>query len=563
MVTAPDFADAATAAAATEAEAAERGWLERAESLRKSGTLAEAIRLGEKALASAERRGDARMQALSQLALANYHRYVPNSLTAIQLLNCAEAWLRAAADPRLAKALTFKGMVLSDLGDHTRAIDLYRDALDVMDLHRNGAELDLVLEATCHGAIGIACTQLGEFGQAEEAYLRALGIFRAERNAEGMGYLFNNLAILRVRAIQALPDRGEAAAALGRELFRFIDDGLEINERSVGSVHLRALLRNTRGDGLRALGRAADALPDLEFARAAYQAMDSPRGVADLSADFGAALLELGRNEDALVRLGDGLAVALAHELKDHQRRLRKLLADAHERAGDPARALAEYKAYHMLERELHDRDTQKKLQQLALREEIDRALAEAREQSVRSAELTEQNETLRRQTEALDRIAYEDALTGLANRRRFEERAAALPAALPESFAVAVLDIDFFKRINDTWSHPMGDAVLQAVGAILRAHCREQDLVARIGGEEFVLAMHGVTPAQAAEACERVREAVASHPWQALQNEMAVTISIGLASGDGQAALGDLLKTADQRLYAAKRGGRNRVVST
>ena len=96
-----------------------------------------------------------------------------------------------------------------------------------------------------------------------------------------------------------------------------------------------------------------------------------------------------------------------------------------------------------------------------------------------------------------------------------------------------------------------------------LRAHCREQDLVARIGGEEFVLAMHGVTPAQAAEACERVREAVTSHPWQALQNEMAVTISIGLASGDGQAALGDLLKTADQRLYAAKRGGRNRVVST
>ncbi|MBP8296400.1 MAG: tetratricopeptide repeat protein, partial [Burkholderiales bacterium] len=313
MVTAPASADPSVDAAA--AEAAERGWLEQAESQRKSGTLAEAIRLGEQALASAERRGDARMQALAQVALANYHRYVPNSLTAIQLLNRAEIYLRAAGDPRLAKALTFKGMVLSDLGDHTRAIDLYREALDVMDRHRNGPDPDLVLEATCHGAIGIACTQLGEFGQAEEAYLRALGIFRAERNAEGMGYLFNNLAILRVRAIQALSDRGEAATALGHELFRFIDDGLDINERSVGSAHLRALLRNTRGDGLRALGRAAEALPDFEFARAAYRAMNSPRGVADLSADFGAALLELGRNEDALVQLGDGLAVAQAHEL--------------------------------------------------------------------------------------------------------------------------------------------------------------------------------------------------------------------------------------------------------
>ena len=72
---------------------------------------------------------------------------------------------------------------------------------------------------------------------------------------------------------------------------------------------------------------------------------------------------------------------------------------------------------------------------------------------------------------------------------------------------------------------------------------------------------MHGVAPAQAAEACERVRDAVARHPWYTMQNEMAVTISIGLAGGDGQTALGDLLKTADQRLYAAKRGGRNRVV--
>src|SRR6185436_12535567 len=113
----------------------------------------------------------------------------------------------------------FKGLILSDLGDHTHALGLFHEALGVFDSHR--ATADPVQEATCLGAVGIACTQLGEFAQAEDAYLRALEAFRGVRNAEGMGYLYNNLAILRVRAIQALPERGDAAVPLARELFQF------------------------------------------------------------------------------------------------------------------------------------------------------------------------------------------------------------------------------------------------------------------------------------------------------------------------------------------------------
>jgi len=544
---------------AQDPSAADRRRLEDADSLRRSGSLDAAIRLGDEVLASAQARGDARTTALAQVALSNFHRYVPNSLIAIQLLNGAEIYFRDAGEVGLARVLTFKGMILSDLGDHTKALDLFHEALGVFDAHR--VAVDPVQEATCLGAIGIACTQLGEFEQAEDAYLRALEAYRGVRNAEGMGYLYNNLAILRVRSIQALGERGAAANALGNEMFAFVDQGLELEERSVHSTHLRALLLNTKGDGLRALGRAAEALPLIEQSLAAYRDMNSPRGQADAAADLGAALLGLDRNGDALVHLRAGLDVAIAHELKDHQRRLRKLLADAFERTGNHRDALSNYKTYHMLERELSDRETQKKLQQLALREEIGRALTEAREQSLRSAELSEQNEALRRQTEALDRIAYLDTLTGLANRRRFEERVANLPRLLPAGFGVAVLDIDFFKRINDTWSHAMGDSVLQAVGMLLHAHCREEDLVARIGGEEFVVVMHGVSPAQASEACERVRAAIEAHPWSALQTGIRVTASIGLALADGDSEMGDLLKTADARLYSAKRSGRNRVV--
>lgn len=545
------------------AEAAERALLEQAEDLRRQGALDAAIRLGERAVASAEARGDARMTAIAQTSLANYHRYVPNSLTAIHLLNRAEHYFRTVASPALARVLTFKGMVLSDLGDHSRALDLYREALGVFDLHR--AEADPVQEATCYGSIGIACTQLGEFEQAEDAYRKSLKLYGGVRNAEGMGYLYNNLAILRVRAIQAIPagERDSAAAAgLADELFEFIEQGLQLNARSIHSAHLGALLRGTRGDGLRALGRAEEALPDLEHSLAAYEQMNSPRGQADVAADLGAALLELGRDDEALSRLHAGLEVAVAHELKDYQRRLRKQLSDGYEKRGDFREALDQYRTYHKLERELHDRDTQKKLQQLALREEIQQALQEAREHSRRSEQLSAQNEALRLQTLELDRIAHVDALTGLANRRRFEEATAALPAALPIGRAIAVLDIDFFKRINDTWSHAMGDRVLQAVGALLRAQCRDQDLVARIGGEEFVLLFDEIAPAQACEACERVRTAIESHEWDTLQPGMPVTVSIGLALADDRSAMTELLLLADKRLYAAKRNGRNRVVA-
>ena len=558
----PDAVDDTAPMDDPQAAAGARALLEEADRCRRKGALADAIRLGEAALAGAEARGDARLAALAQTALANFHRYVPNSLIAIQLLNRAEHYFRTIADPALARVLTFKGMVLSDLGDHTQALELYREALGVFDLHRDAP--DPVQEATCLGAIGIACTQLGEFEQAEDAYRRARATYEVAANDEGVGYLCNNLAILRVRAIQALDDRaGAAAQQLARELFDFVEQGLDLNRRAIGSTHLSALLLATKGDGLRALGRAADALPFLEQALAQYRQMASPRGEADVTADLGATLLELGRNRAALDCLEAGLAVALAHELKDHQRRLRRYLADAHEREGGFRDALAHYKTYHMLERELSDRDTQKKLQQLALREEIEKALAEAREQSLRSARLSEQNAALAARTEALEGIAYVDALTGLPNRRRFDERAADLPQRLPESFAVAVLDIDFFKRINDTWSHAMGDRVLKEVGALLHAHCRGQDLVARIGGEEFVLLFDGVTLPDAFEACERLRAAIAAHDWRALQEDMPVTVSIGLAAGDGRTAIGDLLKVADERLYVAKRAGRNRVVGT
>lgn len=166
----------------------------------------------------------------------------------------------------------------------------------------------------------------------------------------------------------------------------------------------------------------------------------------------------------------------------------------------------------------------------------------------------------------ALADLAQRDPLTGLANRRTFEEalrREVARARRSGAPLAVAALDVDHFKRVNDAHGHPAGDAVLAAVAARAAAALRAGDLLARVGGEEFAALLPGAGLAAAAEVAERVRAAIAGAPLEADGRSLSVTASLGCAAlepsdPDGAA----LLARADARLYQAKRAGRDRVVS-
>jgi diguanylate cyclase (GGDEF)-like protein len=128
---------------------------------------------------------------------------------------------------------------------------------------------------------------------------------------------------------------------------------------------------------------------------------------------------------------------------------------------------------------------------------------------------------------------------------------------------AVAMLDIDHFKSINDRFSHSLGDEVLRTVARLLRESCRLSDVVGRYGGEEFVLLLPETSVANAALLCEKLRRRIELHGWRSLHPELAgVTISIGVAAEGHEtcAAVLDGLAFADQQLYRAKREGRNRV---
>jgi diguanylate cyclase (GGDEF)-like protein len=171
------------------------------------------------------------------------------------------------------------------------------------------------------------------------------------------------------------------------------------------------------------------------------------------------------------------------------------------------------------------------------------------------------------RQTETLRTMAETDPLTSLANRRRFEASAAAAIArarAEGASLAVLMLDIDHFKSVNDRWGHAVGDAVLRAVAGRCRAVLKATDLIARLGGEEFVVLMPDVSAEDATAAAERLRATVAASPVVADGSAVDVRISLGVTLlRESDAALDPLLERADGALYTAKRTGRDRVVFT
>jgi diguanylate cyclase (GGDEF)-like protein len=161
---------------------------------------------------------------------------------------------------------------------------------------------------------------------------------------------------------------------------------------------------------------------------------------------------------------------------------------------------------------------------------------------------------------------AVRDPLTGLYNRAYFLETLGPLAvrsAARDLGLAVFMLDVDHFKRFNDDYGHPAGDAVLRELSHVLRAATRPEDLVARYGGEEFLVGLPCGSAARALERAERIRRAVASRRMRLGTAEVRVTVSIGVffAGADRPQAAGVMMSLADLHLYRAKEAGRDRVL--
>lgn len=164
-----------------------------------------------------------------------------------------------------------------------------------------------------------------------------------------------------------------------------------------------------------------------------------------------------------------------------------------------------------------------------------------------------------------LEELAHIDPLTGIANRRRLEDRArdeVERARRFNRPLSLMIMDLDHFKGVNDRHGHPFGDKVLRTLTDVGKANLRQTDLFARVGGEEFVVLMPETTADTAAQIAERLRSQLAATPISDGEHPVTVTVSAGIAAhGPAATTMEALMAQADRALYAAKAQGRDRVV--
>jgi two-component system cell cycle response regulator len=321
------------------------------------------------------------------------------------------------------------------------------------------------------------------------------------------------------------------AVALVEEMESLLASGAA--HASVATLDTVAWIRLAQGD----VGRAEHLLTTA----LRHPGRVEPDDRAAVLAHLASVRRRQGRGSEAAALLGRARAVALAGGTPEMAILALRELAELAAEAGDYRRA------YRRLERFVDE-------QRVAERVESERRATVL--QSIHGTELE------RDQRRYYEHLATRDALTGLYNRRHLEH---ALPDLLATTdVAVAMVDVDHFKRINDEHSHDTGDAVLRELAALLDTHARDMSpagFAVRLGGEEFLVVAPAESHLGAVASLESLRARVQAHDWFAVPSAVRPTISGGLVvCRDRTSTVSGLLGQADELLYAAKRAGRNRV---
>jgi diguanylate cyclase (GGDEF)-like protein len=432
------------------------------------------------------------------------------------------------------EALSMIANVYADahVAQYDRALEYYRQLLG--EYEKRGQRSDV---ADTLFNIGSTLEAKGDPAAAELHYRRALGSFQKLGQAKDVAFTKRALA-------SALMKQGHASDAL--PLF---DDALSFYDRAHDAENV-AFVRQFRGMAYRRVGRLSEALAELDAARQYFEREKNVRFLEKNAEETALVYKQLGdwRNAyDASVRhtaLSEALAAARRDELSSRLR-----VAFDSEKKDQENRALVRENGLRSVA--LREAERSRKLQIVvsALIALLAAAMAILFWRQVVN-------------TRRMRAMAMTDELTRLPNRRHILAAAEiAFEAAKRDgrAAAVIVLDIDRFKRINDTLGHSAGDAVLRAVARACRLTLRADDQIGRIGGEEFLVVLHSANAQQANEIAERLRTAVERLDLSSIAPNLHVTISLGVRIAndyDSSAAIA----AADSMLYRAKESGRNRV---
>ena len=502
----------------------------------------------------------------------------------------------------ISEALKTIGNSYKNLGEYAEALRVYEE-----DLRLAEGAAAAVESGHAFNNIGNVCYHLGDYARAVESYLAALDLFVANDWPRGQAASLNGLANVyfnqddypralesyeRALAIfESMEEPYWVAGLLGNAANACVrlgdfDRALDMHQRSlaarreIGDRQGQAHSYYNLGEFHAARGNCRDALRAHRRAVRIFDAIDDKNGLAGAHVALGRLYASCGRDRRALLHLSGGLFLADQGGMRDLAYTAHEVLSGVYERAGDGTRALEHFRQFHAIKETIFNEESDRRVRNLQVLHEAEQARRATEIYRRHNAELEAANAALReadafksellarlrRQSDALERQARTDSLTGLLNRRAANKR-------LNEEFtrarrqqqplSIVICDIDNFKRINDTFSHQVGDRVLRTVARLLRRSLRRSDVSARYGGEEFVLVLPGAPLLAAVTVCENLRERVAAHPWAEIHPDLSLTVSIGvssLASAPEAENYEHLLAIADHHLYEAKRAGRNLV---
>lgn len=479
----------------------------------------EALAVAQRLRDDAELAGDERRRGRALLLVGSCQGRLGDHEQAMRALHGALTRLEEPGTTDHALALVEMGLVHCLAGDHAASIERLLAALDIFQ-----ALDDDDGRANALNNLGMVFFHRGDFDEAAQAYEQAAEIRARIGDDESIAGTHNNLA----KVLTALGRHEQALEHLG------------------ASCRLWERIGDWRGLGI-ALANTGTALEGLGDVRSAERYYTVAISLLDSTGHLQAACevrCRLGRLHTRNGDLEKGMALLeRAGEDADRlgaaqeQTWVAQGMAEVYEACGRHDEALRWYKRYHERERALFDERSQQRLLGLQAAFQLDRA----------------------------ERDSNTDPLTGLPNRRYLDRR---LREELLRSrtngtpLSVAICDLDYFKSVNDTYSHAVGDEVLRRVAELLRNGIRRSDFCARYGGEEFVVVLTDCARSRAARIADALRRSVREYPWEQTVDGLALTATIGVAETSEADGLDELLAIADHRLYAAKRAGKDRVES-
>ncbi|MCQ4085345.1 diguanylate cyclase [Saccharibacillus sp. JS10] len=382
--------------------------------------------------------------------------------------------------------------------------------------------------------LALTLDEAGSFEDAKQRFDEVLQIAYSTGDVQFALYALNNMAYTYY-------DKGDLEAAS-----RMIEQIRDLSERH--GFPLIALLLDTIAKGEILLGRPEEAektlLPVLTdpTQRKLSELVSLPECMLTVSQ----AQLVQGKLTEAQAMLDEARHLCEEHGLARISVQVRLRQAELYAASGKYKEAYEEHVLFH---------------------EEAETLRSSEREAKVSILQAVFEVEEARKNSELFREMALRDPLTGLRNRRFFDEHLDSLLAKRQETgepLTIALIDLDSFKKINDTLSHEVGDTVLINVAKILSVSAAEPAAVARLGGEEFVAVFPRADRHQGVELANRMCRAIRNAGWSPITGELPVTASIGVHTVEGNDLMNrtELLAIADRRLYTAKRSGKDQVVA-